>query len=137
MRLKVNQAELNEYVRATWGDGSPQVAFVDVLLKAVTKTTRFIPPAYLRSLLSPLPPALVDEIALAFSMGTPRLLELRFYFASEDSSGAEFEIEVDELEAARLDGYLVHPESGREFPDFERCLYPFFRPSPDLVQALV
>lgn len=48
------------------------------------------------------------------------VLSRHAFLAFED--GEEHPIDDDELAAAYEDGYAVHPETGEEIRDFERCL---------------
>jgi hypothetical protein len=54
-------------------------------------------------------------------------LDSRLLFIDDDER--EFEIEKEELAAARKTGFFIHPETGRPVHHFESKIIPFFVPS--------
>lgn len=130
---RMDEAGLRAYVGGTWGPSSLQAAFLELVLAEARSGTKFLPPSFLRERLSDYDPAEVDAAAIGFSTGFPRLLQLRYHFSRDE---VEFDLELEEVLEAKEEGYLVNPDTDREYRDFERSLYPYFAPSSALVGLL-
>lgn len=127
--LDMNRTEAIERVQAVW-DKSPAaalcVAIVDQLAEGVLKRLTF---GQLYGLATK-SDASKEDIARALQYLTGHdlhLLDTEFEFIDENEE--TFYFNLDDLNTARHDGDLFHPESGERIDNYEERVFPTFVPS--------
>jgi hypothetical protein len=75
-------------------------------------------------------PEIDDEVlrALAILVGS-RLHVLDTHYLLLDQHDRELEVDGSDVEEARAVGYLPHPYTGEQIPDFEDRVFPYFAAS--------
>lgn len=69
--------------------------------------------------------------AITYLCGQANILEMRLQFI-DFVSHQKHEVSYKDLKEAKDNGYYVHPETGREYTDYKKRIYPFYLPNPQI-----